>query len=1129
MKTLGLIYLFPLFFILLSSCTFNASLKNLDSQLGNDLTPTNLQKIFVDVTDITISEGSVAIINVAVNPARNEDTVIYITLDTSGSSYLRFNPIPTKVIIPAGSTSKSVVLNTIDDSLNQDQENWNFTITSDDPSIHADPGVLHITLNDNDGGNIPGSPASNGPKLLKEFNAYPTTVNKISALGKVFYVGTDASHGSELWVSDGTSIGTKLLKDVEPGSGSSGISNFTYSNSSPYVYFKATTASEGTELWRTDGTEQGTQIVKDLEPGFLSSDLIISLAKNDKIYFTAYTTLDGLELYVSDGTPAGTKMLHESVPGSEGLVDTSVFADGSDIYFSEYNHDTGIGKLFRTDGNPANNVMLVDATASGSSFFNVLKIHAVRNGYIYFSSYGGYGTEIYVTNGSNATTYLLKDIYPGGLSSYAWTEQEYILNNKQIIGFSWEGTGTSTGYYLSDGTPAGTTKVTQSVTMGNIFGIIGGNKLIFSACTNGYDCELYSSSGVNGDAVKLKDIFPGSTSGNANSGSPAFVARIGDKFFFTATNSTEGQELYVTDGTTSGTILLKDIYAGSVGSAPSNFVVYGNYLIFTAKSNIYGDEIWITDGTSAGTLLYYDLLPGATGSGSRNLALLNSNTLFFTAFNSQSRLASVFLTDLSNANTTGHAHAMVETLNSETKNIVGYNGLAYFDAMNSSSGNPLWVSNGTENGTTKIVDLYPNITCSDINYMTVFNDSLFFAASTEASGQELFISDGTTGGTNILKELAPGTTGAYMNYAFTKTDLGKMFFSANDSSVGLELFATDGTVAGTGLVKDLNVGANNSSPQGMVAIPGTNKVVFYTTNPYGFWISNGTSGGTTQITGLSSISSIGLAPKVTNSGAFIFYSEASTYKQRIYFVNAPSGTATHLNTTYTTDVVTGNAFLNPTSQILYYATTNSSSTVLNLWKSDGTVAGTSLLKNIPVSGNNFSVTFFGNLGSKSLFQYANSSSSPYVRELWITDGTAGGTNVVDSATNTVGISYTAGFEYNGYLYFTRYHATAGAELWKTDGTSANTTMVKDINSGSGDSGFVALGIYNGKLYFKANDGVHGTELWRTDGTLLGTELVADINPGLNNSNPAKFTVISGKLYFTAAKVLSGTEIWVYSE
>lgn len=190
---------------------------------------------------------------------------------------------------------------------------------------------------------------------------------------------------------------------------------------------------------------------------------------------------------------------------------------------------------------------------------------------------------------------------------------------------------------------------------------------------------------------------------------------------------------------------------------------------------------------------------------------------------------------------------------------------------------------------------------------------------------------------------------------------------------------------------------------------------------------------------------------------------------------------------------------------------------------------TSLLKKIPISGNNFNITYFGRLGNKSLFQYSNNSASPYVRELWITDGTAGGTNVVDSATNTVGISYTAGFEYNGYLYFTRYHATAGAELWKTDGTSANTTMVKDINPGSGDSGFVALGIYNGKLYFKANDGVHGTELWRTDGTLLGTELVADINPGLNSSNPSKFTVIAGKLYFIAVKVLSGAEPWVYSE
>lgn len=1122
--------LLVLFMTILSACTFNASLKNLDSELGKGtLVPASFQKITVDITDVTISEGSVAIINVAVNPVRNEDTVIYLTLNTTGSSYIRFNPIPTMITIPAGSTSKSVVLNTIDDSLMQDQEHWSFSISSADPSIHAEPGVLNITLNDNDGGAIPGGTITAGPKLLKEFNAYPAAVDKISALGKVFYVGTDAGNGSELWVSDGTLNGTKLLKDIEPGPGSSAIANFKHPPSSPYVFFTATTASEGDELWRTDGTEQGTQIVKDLEPGSATSNIYIMLAHNDKIYFRAQTTLDGQELYVSDGTTSGTKMLFESSPGTQGSASNSVFGNGADVYFSDYNYSEGIGKLYKTDGSPANNTLIVSANADGSMFYDSLQLEFFYNGYIYFSSYNGYGYEIFSSAGTNATTNMLKDIYPGGMSSYASASSQMILNNKVLVYFSFEGSGTSTGYYLSDGTPAGTTKVTQSITTNSFFGVFGGNKLVYSACTNGYDCELYSSSGVNGDAVKLKEIYPGSTGSNANSSSPSFAAKIGNNIFFTATNATEGLELYVTDGTQVGTILLKDIYAGSVGSSPSNFITVGSNLLFTAKSNLYGEEMWITDGTTAGTVLYKDLFPGTASSGSKNLVLLDPTHLFFTAYNSLSHFASVFVTDLSSLNTTGFAHAMVQSLNSETKNIVEYNGLVYFDAMESNGGNPLWVTNGTESGTTKIKDLYPNITCSDINYMTVYNNSLFFVASTEASGSELFTSDGTTSGTNLFKDLVTGTGGSSI-YSFLKTDTGKMFFAAIDNSGGgTELFATDGTVAGTSLVKDLNGTAESSSPQISIALPGTNKIILYTINPYRFWISDGTNAGTVQISGLSGINSISTTPKATATGAFIFYAETSTYKQRIYFVSASTGVATHLNTTYTTDIVSGAPFLNPTTQMLYYATANSSNTTLNLWKSDGTVGGTTLIKNIPVSGNNFSVTVIGSLGNKSFFQYANNTTSPYVRELWVTDGTVGGTSVADTSSNTTGVGYTTGFEYNGYMYFTRYHATAGAELWKTDGTSGNTTMVKDIYPGAGVSGFIALGIYNGKLYFSADDGTHGVELWRTDGSLLGTELVADINPGLNSSNPAKFKVLAGKIFFTAVKVLSGTELWVYSE
>lgn len=193
MKTLKTNITSLLFFILLSSCTFNASLKNLESDLGKgdqSSSPVlNLQKIYVDITSITITEGSVAIINVAVNPIQTTDTIINLSLTTSSGSYIRFNPIPSQIIIPAGSTSKSILLNTIDDSLLQDQEVWSFSISSPDTNLQADPGLLSITLNDNDGGVIPGGPTTPTPKLLKEFNPYPTAVEKIAFNGNVYYVG----------------------------------------------------------------------------------------------------------------------------------------------------------------------------------------------------------------------------------------------------------------------------------------------------------------------------------------------------------------------------------------------------------------------------------------------------------------------------------------------------------------------------------------------------------------------------------------------------------------------------------------------------------------------------------------------------------------------------------------------------------------------------------------------------------------------------------------------------------------------------------------------------------------------------------------------------------------------------
>jgi len=389
---------------------------------------------------------------------------------------------------------------------------------------------------------------------------------------------------------------------------------------------------------------------------------------------------------------------------------------------------------------------------------------------------------------------------------------------------------------------------------------------------------------------------------------------------------------------------------------------------------------------------------------------------------------------------------------------------------------------------TVIDTIYPDLESSyamDTSISAAFDGYLYFAAVDSAHGEELWRTNGTS--TTLIKDINTGLGGAD---ADGFTPLGDyLYFSAYDGTHGTELWRTDGTEAGTTLVKDINTnddGADSSYPYAFTALGG---YLYFQANDgahgYELWRTNGTEAGTTLVKDIN-----------TNSGG----DESS----------APD----HF------EVFGG---------YLYFQA-NDGTNGYELWRTNGTEAGTTLFQDINTasSGENSSYPYdFTALGGYLYFT-ANDGAHGY--ELWRTNGTSPAALVKDinSTSGGAASSYASNFTALGdYIYLRADDGIHGWELWRTNGTEAGTTLVEDINAngadGSSPRNITRFGDY---LYFRANEGTHGNELWRTNGTSPAA-LVEDINTtgGGAGSFPERLIVLGDYLYFRANDGSNGDEIW----
>jgi ELWxxDGT repeat protein len=149
--------------------------------------------------------------------------------------------------------------------------------------------------------------------------------------------------------------------------------------------------------------------------------------------------------------------------------------------------------------------------------------------------------------------------------------------------------------------------------------------LFLRAYEGTYGTELWKSDGSSAGTVIVKDINPGS----ANSG-PGRLINVNGTLFFVADDGTNGQELWKSNGTSAGTVLVKDINPGSGNSSPDSLTNVNGTLFFRASDGTNGSELWKSDGSSAGTVIVKDIYPGANGSNPGYLTNVNG-TLFFNA------------------------------------------------------------------------------------------------------------------------------------------------------------------------------------------------------------------------------------------------------------------------------------------------------------------------------------------------------------------------------------------------------------------------------------------------------------------------------------------------------------------
>ena len=876
----------------------------------------------------------------------------------------------------------------------------------------------------------------------------------------------------------------RLVKDIERTSVGCAASDFV--SGAGALWFGTSFACRGgLAIWRTDGTEDGTRLVKALERGPRDFGFVQPIAAVGDLLYFGLSEGDWwgspiVEMWRTDGTESGTALVWQAT-GEQQLVhqvkstsQTEAAVHGKLLFVV----DEGIrdSSLWVSDGTAAGTHRV--RAFDGFPFFGRF---LVRDDAVFFVVSGSDGSELWRSDGSADGTKLVHDFGlfspEAGSPTLAPDGDVYFTVNL--------GAG-SNELWRTGGTKETTTRLV-ALPFNSTWRLVDGVHFVLEARRIAVNLWRYDPE--TNQVVVVKNLEPA-----PRGESELFVygSRDGVLYFRHFAFFGSREKLWRSDGTTDGTFVLYDGSTGYVAQGRDGFA-------FEPAPVDDGKAIWHTDGTVAGTR---EIRPARPDTIEYDSVVATADTTLFVT-RSWDLFYVLWRTD-------GTPEGTVPLGNLPSgPSLQGFGVLG--PRVVFWSGSDLWCSDGTPGGTRKLLPLGRDTAGAWPHSLTDVDGTLFFdVGRLFTRTNELWRTDGTKAGTWRVADFPDGTE----DLRLLTPGTGRLLFAR-----GLrELWSSDGTPQGTQLLADVGSIAENAWIDEIAAVGATAFAAVV-----GSDLSSGALVGADPTTGTTTILARGapgsLAPF---AGALYFTAPVSPSVEGLWRSDGtPAGTvpvATFRAATSRKRPLITRLFVD--ADVIFF--TVGYQRRLELWRSDGSPGGTVKVAALPLPpgvvgrGGVFNGTF---LDGALLFSYVP-NFEPGVPNLWRSDGTEAGTAPVTTvdiglelgAMTRLGerVLFVTPMDYPPTLYFE-------SDLWATDGTESGTVRLFDGDvAGSlrvtGDTAFFCA---------TADPRNEPQRLWRTDGTPAGTVPAFD----RELSCTGELELSGSQLLFTATTRHTGTELW----